>query len=91
MTNDIDVMRKSYCMVDDVEIHITKKVLWRMMCEFTLEKKFYHMADDTGVRVMKKSYYMADDGSYIADIYILLYSGYNVDVCVMKESYYYGA
>lgn len=57
MTNDIDVMRKSYCMVDDVEIHITKKVLWRMICEFTLGKKFYHMADD---------------GSYIVDIYIII-------------------
>lgn len=57
MANDIDVMRKSYYMVDDVGIHITKKVLWRMMCEFTLGKKFYHMADD---------------GSYIVDIYIII-------------------
>ena len=53
MANDIDVMRKSYYMVDDVGIHITKKVLWRMTCEFTLGKKSYYMANNAGVHVKK--------------------------------------
>lgn len=124
ITLEFTSRRKSYHMADNAGVHVTKKVLsyggWhgRTRHEKILlyswwcggSKKFtkksynmmdggsYCMADNVDVRVMKESYYMADDvlsyGGWRILLYdgwwILLYGGWRGRACYEKVLSYGG-